>query len=143
RQLERGLPPESMAALALLAQNRSALILPLIESKLEQVLTSPDAVGLFAGRTVDTQSFTAAAVSIIAEAADEAALRAASRLSRIRDFSGLVTAILFKADTRENAFRLAYRGLALGDPRLERGILAWAEQVLAEPMLNLPSDPRH
>ena len=133
--LDQGMPADPGGdPLAMLILNRSSVTLPLMEKKIEQVLASTSPKDCFTVRSVDPDKFVAGAAAMIAYSGDEQALRKVSKLIRIdeRRFGDLVDHTLVEAETRRNPYPLAYRGLELGDPAIEKRILAWAEARLAD-----------
>lgn len=142
-QLDIGIPDDQVDALKALARGRSSLVLPLIASKMEQVLRSPNPLELFIDKIVEPRVFLYHAAEIIAEAGDDEALRQAARLLKLKRYAGLPITILNVAEQRGNPFPLVYRGLEMGDADLASVIAKWAEQALAEPAENLPKDRRH
>jgi hypothetical protein len=114
----------------MLVLNRSSLALPVIERKIEEVLRSPDPRECFTDKTVDTERFLAVAASMIADASDEQALKEISKLIAIDEkrFGRLVRNTMLSAQNRRNPFVVAYRGLDLGDPAVDKRILAWVEE---------------
>lgn len=145
-QLDRGLPQqprEPREALMVLATKRSAVVLPIIENKIEQVIKSHNPIDCFTDKTVRPTLFLALVSDMITQAGDEVALSQEAKLLKLRRIDELVFATFRAASTRGNPFTLAYRGIEMNDPDLNRVIAAWAEGILAEPMLNLPKDMRH
>ncbi len=116
----------------MLVLNRSSLALPVIERKIEEVLKSPDPRECFTDKAVDTERFLAVAASMIADASDEQALKEISKLIAIDEkrFGRLVRNTMLAAQNRRNPFVVAYRGLDLGDPAVDKRILAWVEEHL-------------
>lgn len=147
--LGRGMPvkdPDS-GTMTMLVLNRSAVTLPLIETKIEQVLRSPSPADCFTAESVDPGKFVALAAYMIAYAGDQQALREASKLLKLdrKRFGSLVQRTLDEALTRRNAFTVAYRGFELGDATLDQKIAEWAQAELADkrpPLRNYgPRDP--
>lgn len=113
---------------------RSAIVVPLVEKKIEEVLKSTSPATCFSDPTVDPEKFVADAVSVIRGAGDENALKAASQLMEIDEarFGWIVGNILFNGMGYRNPFTVAYRGLAMGDPSLDSRIAAWTEAQLSQ-----------
>ena len=40
--------------------------------------------------------------------------------------------IFYRAQNQGNPFELAYRGFAIGDPKVDKQIVAWAEEMLTQ-----------
>jgi hypothetical protein len=131
--LDKGMPPDLAAVLSTLVLNKTATTLPLLERKIEQVLASASPLDCFTDKSVDPDRFVALAAGTIPYGGDEVALREAGKLIRIDEkrFGSLVEDTLREAE-RRNPYTLAYRGLELGDPAMEKRILAWAEARLAD-----------
>jgi hypothetical protein len=129
--LDQGAPPSDV--LAMLVLNKSSITLPLIEKKIEEVLGSASPLECFTNKDVDPKYFVDIAAVTIAYAGNEHALQAVSKLIKIDEqrFAKLVDRTLGNAQDHRNPFTLAYRGFELGDPALERQIMAWAEEKLA------------
>jgi hypothetical protein len=143
--LDNGVPPEQRDAVMALVRNRSSVVLSVIERKIEEIVKSPNPIDCFTVKTVNPEVALGGAALAIAEAGDDEALKQASKLVK---FAGnrlpwLVGAILNAAKGRGDAFPLAYKGLEMGDPVLEKQISAWLERTLAEPAMNVPGDARH
>ncbi len=130
--LDQGLPPEQFQLVGLLFYNKPALVLPLVEQKIEQVLRSPSPLDLFSNKKVDPNRFAHIAASTIAETGDEEALKQVLRLVKLDEkrFRTLVGETLDSSKAyakSHNPFTVAYAGLALGEPILSQQIAAWAE----------------
>src|SRR6266568_8328496 len=81
--LNRGMPvgdDQGAGDMTYLVLNRSSLVLPIIETKIEQVLKSPNPQDCFSVRNVDPHRFVGAAANEITYAADEQALKHAIKL---------------------------------------------------------------
>ena len=118
-----GFPENRADQMTMLIINRSAVALPLIESKLEDALKSTSTPK----RLVDT------ATEMIAYAGDEQALRAVSKLMSVDEnrFGPLVGRTLDNAGNWRNPFGVVYRGLDIGDETVSRHMAAWVESALA------------
>ena len=121
--MELGFPENRADQMTMLIINRSALALPLIESKLEEALKS----------TSSSKSFIDTATEMIAYAGDEQSLRAAGKLMAIdvKIFGPLVERTLDNAGNWRNPFTVAYQGLELGDETISRYTAAWTDSALA------------
>lgn len=128
--LDNGMPPGD--AFAMLVLNRSAIVLPVLEKKIEDIVRAANPRELFSNQTVDPDEVVRLAVSSIAYAGDEQALKEASKLMQIDEdrFGNLVGRTLICATNRGNPFVLAYRGFVLGDPAVDRRIIVWLEEKL-------------
>jgi hypothetical protein len=71
---------------------------------------------------------------MIPGAGDEYALKEASKLIALDEkrFDLLVRNTLLSASVRRNPFAVAYRGFAIGDPAVDKRIVAWAGSQLAQ-----------
>jgi hypothetical protein len=132
--LNRGLPAEN--AIGLLMMNRPSLVLPLIEQKIEQVLGASSPSDCFPSRNVDPKEFVVLASWALAGTGSEEALVQIAKLIKIDPdrFRGLVEVTLENSEVyskSRNPFVVAYRGLATGDPELERLIVDWVEKSVA------------
>jgi hypothetical protein len=134
--LARGMLVPAASAISVLVRARSAIVLPILEKKVEEVLVSKTPLDYFTDKTVDPKRFVDLGASTIAEANNELALRELSKLMRLDEqrFSRLhvVQRVLFGAQNIGNPYVLAYRGLEIGDPAIDRGIVAWAEELLGD-----------
>jgi hypothetical protein len=132
--LDRGLPSELGDYLVVASHARSAIIVPLTEKKIEEVLRSTAPSTCFSDPSVDPQIFLRDAPHLITGAGDENALRATGQLMKIDEgrFGFMIGNILYHAQSYRNAFTVAYRGLAIGDPAIDRRIIEWAEALLAQ-----------
>lgn len=137
-QLDLGIPDSAMDKLKALASGHSSLILPLIEAKAEEMLRSVNPSLAFTGKSVDPEEFFNRAFVIISEVADEQALRQAAKLLKLRPAMIMTELIFHIAEQRGNPFALVYQGLAIGDENLDRKIMEWVAQSLAEPAINAP-----
>ena len=120
--LEQHFPENDGDRFSLLLVNRSALVIPLIESKIETEL----------GSSSRSERFIELASAMIAYAGDEYSVRAISKLIRIDEerFGTLVGRTLDNAGKWRNPFGVAYRALDLGDGAVARYTTAWAEAAL-------------
>lgn len=125
--LDQGLPNENGNGLSALVQTHSALLVPLIEQKIEEVLSAPDPAKCFTAEGVDPKRFIIAAAATIAYAADENGLRAIAKLIRIdeKQFGRYAGMTVGHAYHFGNPMTVAYRGLDLNDPVLEKYIRKW------------------
>ena len=130
--LDAGAPAEMGDALTMLVLNRSALALPLMERKVEQVLKSASPSDCFSDKSVDPQAFVNMIVSMITYAGDDQAIQMVRRLIKVDEnrFGGLVGATLISSSAWRNPFGLAYRGFEIGGPTMDKRIAAWGELQL-------------
>jgi hypothetical protein len=119
--LDQRFPDAQGDRFSLLLVNRSQIVAPLIEAKIEQELRS----------SPRSESFIDRASAMISYAGDEEALRALNQLIQIdpKRFGAFVGRTLDSASNWRNPFDVAYRGLEMGETiSLEIGI--WADSVL-------------
>jgi len=121
--LDAGFPDDTGDRFSLLLANRSALVVPILESRVEQEVQ----------RSPRSERLIELASAMIAYAGDEQSLRAISKLMAIdeRRFGPLVGRTLDNAGNWRNPFTVGYRGLEMGDESVSRYIAAWAESALA------------
>jgi len=131
-RLNQGLAAVKDDAIDVLVLNRSSLVLPMLEKKIEEVLKSSSPLDCFTDKTADPQYFVDMAAATIAWAGDEQALKETSKLLKIdsKRFDLLVERTLLAAINRGKPFTVAYRGFEIGDPELDKRIVAWAEKML-------------
>jgi hypothetical protein len=127
---DRGMPPELVDGVAVLLQTHSAVVLPVLESRIEETLKSASPVDSFTDKTVTPQKVIDLTAQDIAWAGDENALKAISRLIAIDEkrFGRLINGALISAEPRRNPFVVAYSGFELREAATDRRIAAWAEQ---------------
>lgn len=132
QHIDKGIPASE--AFGTLALNRSQLTLPLVEAKIVQVLRSPTPSQCFTDPSVNPQKFVDYAAEVIAENGDMQALIELRKLLNIDEqrFGRFIQSALMSAESYRNPFEVAYRGLELGDKRLEARIMSWAELKLAD-----------
>jgi hypothetical protein len=120
--LEQHFPENEGDRFSLLLVNRSALVVPLIEAKIEAELASAKR----------SERFIDLAAAMIAYVGDEQSVRAVSKLIRIdeRRFGPLVGRTLDNAGKWHNPFGAAYQALDLGDGTVPGYTIAWAETAL-------------
>src|ERR1700722_16949902 len=106
---------------------RSAIVVPLTEKKIEEVLKSASPATCFSDPTVDPEKFVREVAGLITGAGDGNALKAASQLMKIDEarFGWMVRIILLDAMGYRNPFAVAYRGFAIGDPAVDSRIGDW------------------
>jgi hypothetical protein len=121
--LDRGFPENEGDRFSLLLVNRSALVVPILESRLEQELE----------RSPRSERFVELASAMIAYAGDEESLRAISKLIVIdeKSFGGLIARTFDNALNWRNPFTVAYRAFEIGDDAINRHTSAWSESALA------------
>lgn len=125
--------------LSILAAGRSSLILPIIEQKVEQVLISPNPLDCFTDRTVDVQRTLNVLWMTIANVGDQQALRETSKLLKLDEkrFDRMVDNTMSAAISNGHGFTLAYQGFELGDPAIDKRIMAVIEDVLEKELPNI------
>jgi len=132
--LDQGMPVELVDTLAMLVLNKSALALPLIEKKIEAILSSPNPSRCCTTGEVDPPRFIDLTARTIAYAGDVEALNQFAKLMAIEEqrFGQYVPQAIHNAEERRNGnpFAVAYAGLQIGNPALSRQIIAWVEAEL-------------
>jgi hypothetical protein len=132
--LDRGLPDELGDYMSVALKYRGAVVVPITEKKIEEVLKSASPATCFSDPSVDPGKFVREAVAVIRGAGDENALKAAGQLMKIDEarFGFMVGNILFNAMGYRNQFTVAYRGFAIGDPSIDSRIAEWTEAQLSQ-----------
>jgi hypothetical protein len=132
--LDRGLPDELDDYMSAPMKYRGAIVVPLTEQKIEEILRSTSPATCFTDPAVDPGKFVREAVAVITGAGDEDALKAASQLMKIDEarFGWMVGNILFNGMGYRNPFTVAYRGFAIGDPLIDSRIAVWTEAQLSQ-----------
>jgi hypothetical protein len=120
--MEAGFPDERADQMTMLIINRSALVLPLIERRIEIELRSQSS----------SKDLIETAMEMIAYAGDEQAIREVSKLVAIDEarFGRFVARTLHNALNFRNPFTIAYRGVEIEDGRIAQKIGAWADSAL-------------
>lgn len=120
--VDAGFPDGSADGMTMLVINQAALVVPLLESRIELEL----------GKNSPSNSLIATASEIIAYAGSEQSLQAASRLIAIdaERFGALVERTLDNAIDFRNSCTVAYRGLAMDDEAVSERIGRWAASRL-------------
>jgi hypothetical protein len=121
--IDRGFQPADGDKFALLLVNRSGLVVPQLESRIENDFRSSHP----SDRFIDLAS------AMIAYAGDEESLRAVGKLLILDEkrFDGLVERTLDSALDWRNPFTVAYAGLRLGDEAISRRIVGWSEKAMS------------
>lgn len=129
-----GEPNTILQPLGLLAEWHSSLILPVIEAKIEEILRSPNPRDAFTDKAVDVPRTEMMLSSIIASVGDQQALREASKLLKIdaKRFDDMVEATMDYAMGDGREFALAYQGFELGDPEIDKRILAVLDNLIGK-----------
>jgi hypothetical protein len=123
----------------------------MMEAKIEEVIKSPVPLDCFTNKTVEPQKAVFELWATMAQAGDLQALREASKLLKIDEkrFDRMVYNTMAAAISRGNPFTLLYQGFDLGDPAIDKRLVAFAEGLLKEelpklgnPIFDTPSSPR-
>jgi hypothetical protein len=135
--INRGMPEDASAnTFAHLVTYRSSMVIPMIERKIEDVLSSTSPSSLFSNARVDPRIFVARAGGMIAYVGNIEAIRAVASLMRIDNaqFAHLASETMGNArNMSQNPMLLAYDALGLDNPDLEPIIVSWASAALASP----------
>lgn len=120
--VEAGFPDDRADQLTMLVLNRSALVLPMLEQRIETELLSQS----------PSKSFIETASEMIGYAGDVQSLLAVRKLMQIDEtrFGRLVARTLDNALTFRNPFAVAYVGIEIGDGTISGKIGAWADTAL-------------
>jgi hypothetical protein len=121
--LNAGFPEKEGDRFSLLLVNRSVLVLPLLESRIEQELK----------RSQHSERLIELACVMIAYAGNEESLRAIGNLIGLDEarFGPLVGRTFDNAGNWRNPFTVAYRGLELGNEAVSRHTVAWVASAVA------------
>ena len=134
--LDQGVPIGEKEGLALyaLAVGRSTLILPMIEKRIEELVKSPFPEDLYTNKSANPQLVILLLTRRIEQAGNQEALRQAGKLLKMDEkrFDRMVEGTMAAAMAGNRPFVTAYEGLEIGDPAIDKRIIAWAEQVLAD-----------
>jgi hypothetical protein len=109
------------------------LILPLIEAKIEEVLKATNPAECFTNKSVPPEETIFYLWRTIVWVGDKQSLLEASKLLKIDEkrFDQMVDHTMIAAYSR-NPFKLAYQGFEIGDPAIDKRLLAWVEKALRE-----------
>jgi hypothetical protein len=126
-RMNQGLRPVDDDAVSTLLF-RSSLVLPIIERRIEEVLRSGNPQECFTDKAAVPKYFVDVGAGLIAEVGDEYAMREIAKLVAVDEkrFGPLVIDVLVNAQDRGNPFAVAYKGFDIGDPRVDKQIVAWA-----------------
>ena len=132
--LDQGMPTGDLGtAVYGLAQAHTPLILPLIERKIEECLSAPAILDCFTDKTVNAERSIFWMADAITRAGNQEALLEAGKLIKLDEkrFDFMVKKTL-SAAADHNPFTLAYQGFDLGDPAIDKRIVAWADDWLSQ-----------
>lgn len=121
--MDQGFPDTRADQMTMLILNRSAVSVPLIAARVEQIVNSQN----------PSQEFINIGADMIAYAGNEASLRALGRLmtSDEKRFGPYVSSTLYHSMNWRNPFTVAYRGVELGDEAVSKYTLQWSDDVLS------------
>jgi hypothetical protein len=128
------MPGEQRTNLAVLARARSSLVLPILETKIEEVHRSENPASCFRDKSVNPQQVVEGLLYTIANVGNEAALRQAVRLLRLDEkrFDKIVGLIMASAMAGDREFMVVYQGLDLSDAAVTKRLVRWADDALSE-----------
>jgi len=128
-RLNQGFRPVNDDALDAVLEH-PAVALPLVEKKIEEVLRSPDPKECFTDPQADPKYFVDMGAAWIASAGDEYAMKEIAKLVAFdeRRFGRLVVTLLHSVRDGANPFGIAYKGLDIGSQKVDKWILAWADE---------------
>jgi hypothetical protein len=143
--LAQGMPTDGGDAFAVLVLNRSSLVLPILEAKIEELLNSPSTPDSSAERVVDPKLVVSFAGSMIAYAGDQQSLKEISKLMKIDEqrFGRLVESTLANAQGYRNPLTVAYSGFEIGDAALDKKIAAWIEARFSDKYEGVVARAKH
>lgn len=121
--LDTGFPVGSGDEFALLVVNKSRVVVPRIEARIEIELRKPGR----SDRLIDL------AAAMIVYAGDEESLHAAAKLISLDEtrFGELVGRALDNAVGRRNPFSVVYAGLRIGDESVSKRVVEWSAHELS------------
>jgi hypothetical protein len=133
---DHGLTGDEAEELSVLIRIRSAVVLPVLERRTEELLNSVSSIDCFVDKTVDPGNVIDLAAEAMAYAGDEHALREIGKLlalsklteSHERLYRLMMRSTLQAAEDFQNPFHVAYRGFDIGDPAVDDGIVVWVER---------------
>ncbi len=116
----------------ILVRSNTSIFVPMLEQKIEEILHSHSPARLFKTPSVDPQRVAGILAMMIEYTGEEIALQEASKLMRIDEhrFGFIVEHCLLNAFSQRKGFQLAYRGFEIGDPAVDKRIMAWAEGLV-------------
>jgi hypothetical protein len=141
--VDRGVPHGRPAdRLYSLAQGRSALIVPMLEAKIEEILRAPDPRACFTDKSTEPDVMVTYLQAAIWQNGSLQSLVQASKLMKIDEkrFGGMVALTMIAAYSHRNAFELVYQGFKIGDPAIDKRLVEWAEGMFEKDLPNL-GDP--
>jgi hypothetical protein len=120
--MDQGFPENRADQMTMLVINKSAVVVPLLEARIEEMLNSPTP----RQKAVDIAS------EMIAYAGNVQSLDAISKLSAIdaKRFGKLVGRTLDNAMNYGNPFTVAYRAFDLGDEGVSQSVASWCDSSL-------------
>ncbi len=130
--LDQGMPAELGGQMILVLRNRSSMVLPLFEAKIEQVLKSSSPQECFTDKSVDPHRFIDLIAWGMADVGDEEAIKQIAKLIKLdqKRFGMLVGVTLGHASNWHNPFTVGYHSFEMGDPAIDERIKAWAAEQL-------------
>jgi hypothetical protein len=121
--VDQGFPENRADQMTMLVINKSAVVVPDLEARIEQMLMA----------SPPQQKFVDIASEMIAYAGNEQSLEAISKLSAIdsKRFGKLIRRTLDNAMNYGNPFKLVYRAFNIGDDALAQSVTSWCDSALA------------
>lgn len=128
--LDRGLTPTVSGPIGILLLNRNNLVIPMVEAKMEQVIKGSCRASCFTDTSVNPNHFLVRAAGFIADSGDVDAIEAMSKLilldeARFEFYIGMTLTNAVDYSKSHNPFVVAYHGLDLENPALNKAIMAW------------------
>ena len=121
--MDAGFPGDRADQMTMLVLNRSALVLPMLEQRVEAELR----------RQSPSNDFIETATEMIAYAGNDQSLRMITRLTKIDEgrFERLVGRTLDNALDFRNPFTVVYSAFEIGDATISQRTLTWSESALS------------
>jgi hypothetical protein len=118
----------------ILVLNKPSLFAPMLEQKVEEILHSRPPERWFKNPSANPERVVDLLAAMIAYRGEGIALQQASKLMKIDEhrFGSMVTSCLQYAFSYRKGFQLAYRGLEIGDPAVDKRIMAWVDAGIGE-----------
>jgi hypothetical protein len=115
-----------------LVLSNASLFVPILEQKIEEIVHSSPRERWFKSPSANPDRVIDLLAAMIEYTGAKVALEEASKLMKIdqQGFSSMVERCLGHADARGKGFQLAYRGLEIGDPAVDKRVMAWVEGEL-------------
>ncbi len=126
--------PKGNDAVVVMVMSKASLFAPMLERKIEEIVQSPTPERLFRDQSVDPQEVVTQLAWMIVATRQKIALEQASKLMKIGEdrFGDLVLAFLDNVVLHRSGLDLAYQCFEIGDPAVEKRIIAWFDEGLGQ-----------